>query len=140
MYICTGNICRSAMAHIIMKEEIKNRGLENEIEVYSCGTFAEDGDHASFNAIETMEYYGLDLRLHRATNIRNSKIEEMDLILCATKEHKENYHVIFTLIHRLFLSSVSYICVKFGCPKTSGVWIVIIFRAICLHYICIASI
>ena len=88
MYICTGNICRSAMAHIMMKEEIKNRGLENEIEVYSCGTFAEDGDHASFNAIETMEYYGLDLRLHRATNIRNSKIEEMDLILCATKEHK----------------------------------------------------
>ena len=89
MYICTGNICRSAMADAMMKEEIKNRDLQNKIEVYSCGTFAEDGDYASYNAIETMEYYGVDLRLHRATNIRSSKIEEMDIILCATKEHKK---------------------------------------------------
>ena len=88
MYICTGNICRSAMADAMMKEEIKNRNLQNKIEVYSCGTFAEDGDYASYNAIETMEYYGIDLKLHKATNIRNSKIEEMDIILCATKEHK----------------------------------------------------
>ena len=89
MYICTGNICRSAMADAMMKEEIENRGLKNKIEVYSCGTYAEDGAYASFNAIETMEYYEIDLRLHRATNIRNSKIEEMDIILCATKEHKK---------------------------------------------------
>ena len=88
MFICTGNICRSAMADIMMKEQIKNKNKENEIEVYSCGTFAEDGDYASFNAIEAMEYYGIDLKLHRATNIRNSNIEEMDVILCATREHK----------------------------------------------------
>lgn len=88
MYICTGNICRSAMAHAMMKEEIKNRKLQDKLEVYSCGTFAEDGDYASYNAIETMEYYGINLKLHRATNIRNSKIEEMDIILCATQEHK----------------------------------------------------
>lgn len=88
MFICTGNICRSAMAEAIMKKEIKEKNKENEIEVYSCGTFAEDGSYASFNAIETMEYYEIDLKSHRATNIINSKIKEMDIILCATKDHK----------------------------------------------------
>ena len=32
--------------------------------------------------------YGIDLSNHRATHIRNSKIEEMDIILCATTAHK----------------------------------------------------
>lgn len=35
-----------------------------------------------------MEEYGVDLKKHRATNIRNSNIKEMDLILCATTSHK----------------------------------------------------
>lgn len=88
MFICTGNICRSAMAEAMMKNEVKEMAKENEIKVCSCGTLAEDGSYASFNAIEAMEYYGIDLKSHRATNIINSKIKEMDIILCATKDHK----------------------------------------------------
>jgi len=42
----------------------------------------------TFNAIEVMDEYGADLRSHRATNINNSNIENMDLILCATNSHK----------------------------------------------------
>lgn len=88
MFICTGNICRSAMAEAMMKEKTKKMGKENEIEICSCGTFAEDGSIASFNAIETMEYYDINLKKHRATNIRNSDILNMDIILCATRNHK----------------------------------------------------
>lgn len=43
---------------------------------------------ATYNAIEAMEEYEVDLTKHRATNIRKSNIEEMDLILCATTSHK----------------------------------------------------
>jgi len=88
MFICTGNICRSAMAEAMMKNEVKKMGKDNEIEVCSCGTFAENGAYASFNAIEAMQYYEIDLKGHKATNIINSKIKEMDIILCATKDHK----------------------------------------------------
>lgn len=58
------------------------------IEVYSCGIYAEDGDYATYNAIEAAKYYDVDISKHRATNIKNSQIEEMDVILCATISHK----------------------------------------------------
>lgn len=88
MFICTGNICRSAMADGLMKKLVKDNN--KEIAVYSCGIFAEDGDMPTFNAIEAIKEYDVDLKLHRATNIRNSKIEDMDIILCATVSHKNN--------------------------------------------------
>lgn len=87
MFICTGNICRSAMAHWLMKKKIEELNLDN-IKVYSCGIFAENGDISTYEAKRVMEEYDVDLSKHRATNIKNSKIEEMDLILCATKSHK----------------------------------------------------
>ena len=84
MFICTGNICRSAMAHCMLEDKLA--GTEHE--VYSCGTYAEDGSQSTFSAIEVMKEYELNLKNHRATNIRNAKIEEMDLILCMTWSHK----------------------------------------------------
>lgn len=86
MFVCTGNICRSAMADKMLAKKVEEENLD--IEVYSSGTFAENGDYPTSEAIEVMEEYGVDLRTHRATNIRKSNIEEMDLILCATTNHK----------------------------------------------------
>ena len=86
MFVCTGNICRSAMAEGILKKLVKENNLN--IEVCSCGVYAGDGDYASFNAIEAAKYYDVDISNHKATNIRNSQIEEMDIILCATNSHK----------------------------------------------------
>ena len=86
MFICTGNICRSAMAEAFMKKVAKERSLD--IEVCSSGTFAENGAFASYNAIEAMKIYDIDLRSHRSTNIADSDILNMDLILCATLSHK----------------------------------------------------
>lgn len=87
MFICTGNICRSAMAEGMFRKMTEN--MDN-IEVYSCGVYADTGDYATYNAIEAAKEYNADISSHRATNIRESKIEEMDLILCATISHKQS--------------------------------------------------
>lgn len=89
MFICTGNICRSAMAEGMMKKILKDKN-RLDIEVYSCGIYAENGDYATYNAIEAAKVYGADITGHRATNIRDSKIEEMDVVLCATLSHKQS--------------------------------------------------
>lgn len=76
------------MAHGIMEKLIKENNIDDK--VYSCGVYAEDGDYATYNAVEAASEYGADISNHRATNIRKSKIEEMDLILCATTSHKQS--------------------------------------------------
>ena len=87
MFICTGNICRSAMADWLLKKKLKDLKRQ-DIQVYSSGIYAYDGDISTWEAKEVMKEYEVDLKEHRATNIRNSNIKEMDLILCATKSHK----------------------------------------------------
>ena len=88
MFICTGNICRSAMAEGMFKKILKDKGIEN-VEVCSAGIYAETGAYATDEAIEAAkELYDVDILNHRATNIRDSKIEKMDIILCATYMHK----------------------------------------------------
>ncbi len=85
MFICTGNICRSAMAEAMLKKMIEG---EENIEVCSAGIYADTGDIPTQDAIEVMKDYNIDLTKHRATNIQDSEIEKMDLILCATRSHK----------------------------------------------------
>lgn len=87
MFICTGNICRSAMAEGMFRKMSEN--MDN-IEIYSCGVYAETGDYATYNAVEAAKEYDADISSHRATNIRESEIEKMDLILCATNSHKQS--------------------------------------------------
>lgn len=88
MFICTGNICRSAMADWLLKKKIESSG-RNDIEVCSSGIHAYDGDISTWEAKSIMkDEYDVDLDKHRATNIRNSNIENIDLILCATIAHK----------------------------------------------------
>ena len=90
MFICTGNICRRAMAQGLLKQKLDDKEIKN-VEVYSCGVYAQDGDIPTWEAKRVMmDEYSIDMNKHRATNIVNSNIKEMDLILCATSRHKRD--------------------------------------------------
>lgn len=89
MFICTGNVCRSPMAHFYMQKKLKDLNKENEYIISSCGTHAVNGQNATNNAIKAMESYGVDLTKHRATNIQDSNIKDYDLIFTLTEDHKK---------------------------------------------------
>lgn len=90
MFVCTGNICRSAMAHHYMQKKLNDLGKENDIVVSSCGTSAMDGERSTTNSIVVMKNYDVDLEVHKATNMFTIDIENYDLILCMTEQHKFN--------------------------------------------------
>ncbi len=96
MFICTGNICRSAMAEKLLKQKLETHGLEKEWAVYSAGTNAYKGDMPTYEAVKVMhDLYGIDLKTHRATRVLDSNIREMDLILCMTASHKNTLQSLF---------------------------------------------
>lgn len=88
MFICTGNICRSAMAHHLLEKKLEEiAGFH--CEVFSCGIFAQPGEEPTHYACEVMKKYHVTMENHKACPIEDSCIEKMDLILCATNSHKE---------------------------------------------------
>lgn len=90
MFVCTGNICRSAMAHAYMQYKVNCGCNKDNFLISSCGTHAMTGDKSTKNAILAMKEYNVDLNNHRATNVRDIDIENYDIILCMTTSHKEN--------------------------------------------------
>lgn len=54
MYVCTGNICRSAMAEYLTKQKLKELNQE-EITIESCGTEAYTGEEATQNTIYVLQ-------------------------------------------------------------------------------------
>ena len=90
MFVCTGNICRSAMAEKMLQKKIEECNMTGELQAFSSGLYAYPGDVPTDEAVKVMkEQYGIDITSHQAQNIRSSSIEQMDVILCMTNSHKE---------------------------------------------------
>jgi len=88
IFICTGNICRSAMAEGYLKYRLKELGLEEKVIVSSAGTRATQGEKSPLNAKMAIEKYGANIQAHTASTLENANIEDADYILVMTERHK----------------------------------------------------
>jgi protein-tyrosine-phosphatase len=88
LFVCTGNICRSPMAEVLMHREAAVRGLD-DIEVLSAGTGAWDGAPASEGAYLVALEHGLDLSAHRARLVTRDLVAWADSILVMAEHHLE---------------------------------------------------
>ena len=90
IFICTGNICRSAMAEAYLKHILEKENMQDRVKVTSAGISAYPGDNATMYAKEAIVKYGGDLSYHRATRLEDSNINECDYIIVMTNKHKED--------------------------------------------------
>ena len=97
LFVCTGNTCRSSMAHAIAKGIIQKRDAGKKVRVVSAGTSVIPDSKAAESAIAVMGERGLDLNKHTARQLTPELIEEADLVLTMTRNHKQ--HVLTMVPH-----------------------------------------
>lgn len=90
LFVCTGNICRSPLAHAAFESLLAERGLADRYEVESAGTTGyHAGDNADPRMRRTAAKHGLRFD-HLARQITRSDIERYDLILAMDRENRDS--------------------------------------------------
>jgi len=81
LFVCLGNICRSPMAEAVLRHMIRQRGLEDQIQVDSAGTGAwHAGEMADPRTLRTLKSKGVDHH-GRARQLRSADFKDFDLIV-----------------------------------------------------------
>lgn len=76
------------MADAYLKYLLKRFGVEDKIQVVSCGIDADSGEKATKYAIKAIAEYGANLEKHRARNIKEFDLKQFDKIFVMTIEHQ----------------------------------------------------
>jgi arsenate reductase len=81
LILCTGNSCRSQMAHGFMKD------LDDRMEVYSAGV--SPGYRVAPEAVEVMAEKGIDISRHVPHDVREYLNESFDYVITVCDHAKE---------------------------------------------------
>lgn len=88
--VCLGNICRSPMAEVVIREHVEVAGLAERVEVDSAGTGAwHVGNDADARARATLEGAGYTFA-HTARQFEPEWLGSSDLILAMDRENFAN--------------------------------------------------
>lgn len=88
-YVCTGNICRSPMGAIVLKDMLVAEGLAAAVVVTSAGTGDwHVGEQADHRARATLTTHGHDPDQHRARQFRLEDFADADLVIALDRSHQ----------------------------------------------------
>ena len=87
LVVCTGNICRSPMAEVLLQRQLQQNGRNTEVR--SAGVGALVNYPADAPAVERMQSRGLDLSGHRARQFDSELARWADLILVMDARHRD---------------------------------------------------
>ncbi|HUA43210.1 MAG TPA: low molecular weight protein-tyrosine-phosphatase [Streptosporangiaceae bacterium] len=80
--VCLGNICRSPMGEVLLRDELRKAGLAGKVEVESAGTGDwHIGEAMDSRARAELSRRGYDGSRHEARQIQASWLTEYDLLL-----------------------------------------------------------
>ncbi len=87
LFVCTGNICRSAQAEQLLRARIPEP-LQGVFEIRSAGTGALVGAPMPSEAAQLSRRYGGEPDAHRGRDITVDLVRESDLVLAMAAEHR----------------------------------------------------
>ncbi|WP_175934674.1 low molecular weight protein-tyrosine-phosphatase [Corynebacterium sp. Marseille-P4321] len=86
-FVCTGNICRSPMAEVIVRSRLEDAGLRDQVRVTSSGIGGwHVGNKADERARAELAAHGYDGEAHRAAQFGGDRFDA-DLIVALDTNH-----------------------------------------------------
>ena len=81
LFVCLGNICRSPMAEFIMRDLVRQRGLEAAFEIASAATSDEELGNPVYPPARRMQAaHGIDCAGKRAVQLTRADYDRYDLL------------------------------------------------------------
>ncbi|MRG59022.1 low molecular weight phosphotyrosine protein phosphatase [Agromyces sp. CFH 90414] len=81
-FVCTGNICRSPMAEVVLRTLAERAGLDGALAIESAATGDwHVGEQADRRTIDALERAGYDGSKHRARQFDPATFRELDLVV-----------------------------------------------------------
>lgn len=88
LFVCHGNICRSPMAEMVMKDLVKKAGLENDFYIDSAACRTDEIGNPIHHGTRTkLKQMGVPFTDHRARLISIDDYEDWDLIIAMDTEN-----------------------------------------------------
>jgi len=88
LMVCTGNICRSPTAEVVLRQKVEQAGLGDRVHVASAGTSDYHvGSPADERSAHHARLRGYDLSGHRAQQVRPQHFTQYDLVLAMDHGH-----------------------------------------------------
>jgi protein-tyrosine-phosphatase len=88
VFVCFGNIMRSAMAEFLMRRELSEAGVDRQARIVSAGLHALPGREAHPWAQQASEELGISLAEHRAKPLTREMVEQADGVLAMDFQNK----------------------------------------------------
>ena len=89
VFVCTGNVARSAAAEIIASQLSEEYGLTDDWIFTSAGTSALSGSRVYRHVGKQLDERGYDISGYRAKQLTEDMVERATLILVAEAEHAD---------------------------------------------------
>lgn len=101
MFVCHGNICRSPMAEFILKDIVKEKGLQDDFVICSSATSTEEiwngvGNPVYPPARSVLECHGINPAGKRAVQLQKSDYDKYDLFIGMDSANIRNMRHIFS--------------------------------------------
>ncbi|GAA3935924.1 low molecular weight protein-tyrosine-phosphatase [Microbacterium soli] len=89
IFVCTGNICRSPMAEVVLRALAERAGLGSRVVSRSAGTGDWHlGERADERTLEALSRRGYDGASHRARQFSAADFTDSDLIVALDRTHE----------------------------------------------------
>ena len=86
--VCTGNICRSPMAEVVLADALEKAGIDAQVDSAAV-TYGEVGNPIDYRAQDVLRRAGYKVPVRAARRMHASDFEDFDLILPMTREHAQ---------------------------------------------------